>query len=62
LETGQSFLGAAQAGVRSYGVALEPGAQLLAEIEAGESELRPGPYVAETFEVHVQDDYVVLEA
>ncbi len=41
------------------------GGQLLAEIadaETGESELRPGPYVAETFEVHVQDDYVVLEA
>jgi nitrite reductase/ring-hydroxylating ferredoxin subunit len=62
LETGQSFLGAAQAGVRSYGVALQAGAQLLAEIEAGETELRPGPYVAETFQVHVQDDYVVLEA
>jgi nitrite reductase/ring-hydroxylating ferredoxin subunit len=62
LETGQSFMGAAQAGVRSYGVALQAGAQLLAEIEAGETELRPGPYVAETFEVHVQDDYVVLEA
>jgi nitrite reductase/ring-hydroxylating ferredoxin subunit len=62
LETGQSFLGAAQAGVRSYGVALQAGAQLLAEIEAGETELRPGPYVAETFEVHVQNDYVVLEA
>jgi nitrite reductase/ring-hydroxylating ferredoxin subunit len=62
LETGQSFLGAAQAGVRSYGVALQAGAQLLAEIESGETELRPGPYVAETFQVHVQDDYVVLEA
>lgn len=62
LESGQSFMGAAQAGVRSYGVALQAGAQLLAEIEAGETELRPGPYVAETFEVHVQDDYVVLEA
>jgi 3-phenylpropionate/trans-cinnamate dioxygenase ferredoxin subunit len=62
LETGQSFMGAAQAGVRSYGVAVHPGGQLLAEIESGEGELRPGPYVAETFEVHVQDDYVVLEA
>jgi nitrite reductase/ring-hydroxylating ferredoxin subunit len=62
LETGQSFMGAAQAGVRSYGVALKAGAQLLAEIKAGETELRPGPYVAETFDVHVQDDYVVLEA
>jgi nitrite reductase/ring-hydroxylating ferredoxin subunit len=62
LGTGQSFMGAGQAGVRSYGVGLQAGAQLLAEIEAGETELRSGPYVAETFEVHVQDDYVVLEA
>ena len=65
LETGQSFMGAAQAGVRSYGVAVQRGGALLAEIEgadAGEAELRPGPYVAETFEVHVEDDYVVLEA
>ncbi len=65
LETGQSFMGAGQAGVRSYGVAVQAGGALLAEIEdmgSGETELRPGPYVAETFEVHVQDDYVVLEA
>ena len=65
LESGQSFMGAGQAGVRSYGVAVQGGGALLAELEAaqsGETELRPGPYVAETFEVHVQDDYVVLEA
>jgi 3-phenylpropionate/trans-cinnamate dioxygenase ferredoxin subunit len=65
LETGQSFMGAGHAGVRSYGVAVQGGGQLLAEIESaatGETELRPGPYVAETFEVHVEDDYVVLEA
>ncbi|HEY1713975.1 MAG TPA: Rieske (2Fe-2S) protein [Solirubrobacteraceae bacterium] len=66
LETGQSFMGARQAGVRSYGVAVQAGGPLLAEIEAaqaeaGEAELRRGPYVAETFQVHVQDDYVVLE-
>lgn len=67
LETGQSFMGAGQAGVRSYGVAVQAGGQLLAELEAaadpeGATQLRPGPYVAETFEVHVRDDYVVLEA
>jgi nitrite reductase/ring-hydroxylating ferredoxin subunit len=62
LETGQSFMGAGAAGVRSYGVAVQPGGQLLAELDSGETQLRPGPYVAETFEVHVQDDYVVLEA
>jgi 3-phenylpropionate/trans-cinnamate dioxygenase ferredoxin subunit len=61
LETGQSFMGAGAAGVRSYGVAVQPGGDVLAEIEDGETRLRPGPYVAETFEVHVEDDYVVLE-
>ena len=57
-------MGAGQAGVRSYGVAVQAGGPLLAELEAaqtGEGELRPGPYVAETFDVHVQDNYVVLE-
>ena len=61
LETGQSFMGPGQMRVRSYGVALEPGAALVAEIESS-TELRPGPYVAETFDVHVQGDYVVLDA
>jgi nitrite reductase/ring-hydroxylating ferredoxin subunit len=62
LETGQSFMGAGSPGVRSYGVGLQPGDQLLAELDTGETQLRLGPYVAETFAVHVQDDYVVLEA
>jgi 3-phenylpropionate/trans-cinnamate dioxygenase ferredoxin subunit len=62
LQTGQSFLGAGMAGVRSYGVAVEPGARLVAELDAGDAQLRPGPYTAETFDVRVQDDYVVLEA
>ena len=61
LETGQSFMGPGQMRVRSYGVALEPGAALVAEIESS-TELSPGPYVAETFDVHVQGDYVVLDA
>jgi 3-phenylpropionate/trans-cinnamate dioxygenase ferredoxin subunit len=62
LKNGQSFMGTGLAGVRSYGVALPAGARLRAEIDAGESELRPGPFVAETFEENVRDDYVVLEA
>jgi nitrite reductase/ring-hydroxylating ferredoxin subunit len=61
LETGQSFLGPGQAGVRSYGVATAPGSALLAEIETGTTDLRPGPYTAETFKVHVEDDFVVLQ-
>ena len=65
LETGQSFMGAAVApGVRSYGVALEPGGALGGEVRpAGAPAKRvPGPYVAETFDVNVEDEYVVLHA
>jgi 3-phenylpropionate/trans-cinnamate dioxygenase ferredoxin subunit len=58
LETGQSFMGSAQPGVRSYGVRLEPGRSLVAD---GGTKLIPGPYQAETFTVRVEDDYVVLE-
>jgi 3-phenylpropionate/trans-cinnamate dioxygenase ferredoxin subunit len=65
LETGQSFIGVSEAGVRSYEVTVEPGTSLTAELEAGRDRDRdervPGPYVAETFEVFVEDDYVVLE-
>jgi nitrite reductase/ring-hydroxylating ferredoxin subunit len=62
LDSGQSFMGPGEAGVRSYGVGTAPGQAVLAEIEAGATQLRPGPYVAETFEVRVEDDYVVLDA
>jgi 3-phenylpropionate/trans-cinnamate dioxygenase ferredoxin subunit len=62
LQSGQSFMGPSQAGVRSYGVGTATGATLLAEIDAGTTQLRPGPYVAETFEVRVENDYVVLDA
>ena len=50
LATGQSFLGPAEPGVKSYEVSVEPGARV------------PGPYIAETFPVHVEEDYVVIDA
>ncbi|HJS95860.1 MAG TPA: Rieske 2Fe-2S domain-containing protein [Solirubrobacteraceae bacterium] len=62
LDSGQSFMGGAMAGVKSYGVGLEPGGSLLEEATARPSERVPGPYVAETFEVSVEDEYVVLNA
>jgi 3-phenylpropionate/trans-cinnamate dioxygenase ferredoxin subunit len=62
LDSGQSFMGPGEAGVRSYGVGTAPGGAVIAELEAGTTQLRPGPYVAETFEVRVEDDYVVLDA
>ena len=54
LATGQSFMGPGEPGVKSYDVDVEPGAHL-----AGRE---PGPYVAETFAVHVEEDYVVIDA
>jgi 3-phenylpropionate/trans-cinnamate dioxygenase ferredoxin subunit len=53
LATGQSY-SPGDPRVRSYGVSVEPGSALAA---AG-----PGPYVAETFPVSVEEDYVVLDA
>ena len=50
LSTGQSFMGPRAAGVKSYDVRVEPGERV------------PGPYVAETFPVRVEEDYVVLDA
>jgi nitrite reductase/ring-hydroxylating ferredoxin subunit len=47
LETGQSFMGAGEPRVRAYDVSVER---------------MPGPYVAETFPVAVEEDYVVLDA
>ena len=66
LDSGQSFMGPAAAGVKSYGVGLEPGGSLLSSTGTGTAarpaERIPGPYVAETFEVKVEDEYVVLHA
>lgn len=50
LATGQSFMGPGEPGVKSYDVTVERGDRV------------PGPYVAETFPVHVEEDYVVIDA
>src|SRR5918992_944464 len=50
LATGQSFLGPGEPPVRTYTVSVEPRGGRV-----------PGPYVAETFPVHVEDAYVVVE-
>lgn len=49
LRTGQSWCDPKRMRVKTFHVTVESGA-----------ELEPGPYVAETFEVSVVDDYVVL--
>ena len=62
LDSGQSFMGTSAPGVRSYGVGLEGGGALLEATTARSGQRIPGPYVAETFEVKVEDEYVVLHA
>jgi nitrite reductase/ring-hydroxylating ferredoxin subunit len=63
LDSGQSFMGAVSPGVKSYGVELSPGGSLGDDVRAVPPAKRvPGPYVAETFEVNVEDEYVVLHA
>jgi nitrite reductase/ring-hydroxylating ferredoxin subunit len=62
LDSGQSFMGGAMAGVRSYGAGVQSGASLLEAATARPGRRVPGPYLAETFDVRVEDEYVVLEA
>ena len=51
LRTGKSWCDPARLRVRNYAVSVEPGSALV-----------EGPYVAETFPVSVENDYVVVEA
>lgn len=50
VRTGKSWCDPSRIRTKSYNVAIEPGNQLL-----------EGPYMAEAFEVTVEDDYVVVE-
>ena len=59
LATGQSFLGPGEPPVRTYSVSVESGQELPAAEPRGGRQ--PGPYVAETFPVHVEDAYVVVD-
>jgi len=55
LRTGQSWFDPAKVRVRSYEAGVQAGSALLA------NGWQPGPYVAETFPVSVDQDYVVVE-
>jgi nitrite reductase/ring-hydroxylating ferredoxin subunit len=61
LRTGQSWCEPARVRVRRYDVAVEPGATLAEASEPGMEGLVKGPYVAETFPVSVEQEYVVVE-
>jgi nitrite reductase/ring-hydroxylating ferredoxin subunit len=56
LASGQSWYRPRTDRVRAYPVSVENGGDL-----AQEDPLAPGPYVAETFSISVDDNYVVIE-
>jgi 3-phenylpropionate/trans-cinnamate dioxygenase ferredoxin subunit len=60
LATGQSWSEPENDRVRPFSVSVEPGEALVGadEVVAGKV---PGPYVAETVAISVEDDYVVIE-
>jgi nitrite reductase/ring-hydroxylating ferredoxin subunit len=58
MASGQSYV-PGDPHVRSYDVTVEPGRVIADQLAAAGTE---GPYVAETFPVYVEQDYVVLDA
>jgi nitrite reductase/ring-hydroxylating ferredoxin subunit len=64
IRTGQSWFDPKQVRVRRYEVAVEPGAALKPaepSTEPGMEGLAKGPYMAETYPVSIEQQYVVVE-
>jgi nitrite reductase/ring-hydroxylating ferredoxin subunit len=69
LETGQSWLGPGHVDARKYDIAIESGAQVLEEEEAGAAipagpgpdGRYPGPYKADLVKVYIEDEFVVID-
>lgn len=64
VRTGQSWIDPAKVRVRSYEAKVEPGYALPSVLdsnkELAEAGFEKGPYVAETYEVSVEHEYIVL--
>ena len=61
MRNGQSWFDPKRVKIRSYPVAIESGEELTKDLADGLDGLEKGPYVAETFAVHVEDSYVIVE-
>jgi 3-phenylpropionate/trans-cinnamate dioxygenase ferredoxin subunit len=61
IRTGQSWVDPAKTWVRHYPVTLETGSEFEAAGEAGPSGWVKGPYMAETYPVSVEQQYVVVQ-
>ena len=60
IRTGQSWFDPERTRVKAYDVAVRAGEDLIDEAREGAG-LVPGPYLAETYPVSVEADYVVIE-
>jgi nitrite reductase/ring-hydroxylating ferredoxin subunit len=58
MRNGQSWFDPKRVKVRAFPVAVESGQSLVEDLV---EDLAKGPYVAETFPVHVEDSYVIVE-
>src|SRR4030095_5952095 len=58
---GQSYFDPKRCKIRSEPVAIESGEVLAEDLAKGLEDLEKGPYVAETFPVHIEDSYVIIE-
>lgn len=61
VRTGQSWFDPARTRVRSYEASVMPGTALPDKVKAPGSGLVQGPYVAETYPVSIEEDYIVVE-
>jgi 3-phenylpropionate/trans-cinnamate dioxygenase ferredoxin subunit len=62
LDNGQSWFDPARKRVRAYDVSIAKGSTLLdTGAPPADGERRPGPYVAETIPISVENDYVIVD-
>ena len=61
IRTGQSWCEPARLRVRAYPVSVEPGSALLADPDAPVPGHVKGPYVAETYAVSIDGEYLVVD-
>lgn len=61
IRTGQSWFDPARTRVRRYDVQVEPGTTLVEDPAIVSSGLQKGPYVAETYSVSIEEQYVVID-
>ena len=60
VRTGQSWFAPTEQRVRSYEVTVEQGGSFLEDPDAPAPGLQKGPYVAETFPVSIEKNYIVI--